>query len=409
MRTTVLVVGAGQAGLATSAWLTRAGIDHVVLERDTVASSWRTRRWDSLRLLTPNWMTRLPGYAYLGDDPDGYLRAREVADLLEGYGRAVGAPVRRHTTVTGVERTASGFRVDTDDGPWWCRAVVVATGAEGEPVLPDVAGALPPTLQQVPALRYRGPGDLAPGAVLVVGASASGVQIADELRRTGRPVTVAVGEHVRVPRRYRGRDIYRWMDEIGLLDERYDEVDDLERVRRLPSLQLAGTPRQSSLDLATLRAAGVEIVGRLVGVAGRRAQFSGSLANMIKAADLKQARLLDRIDEHIVEHDLVDRASAPGRPAPTLAPAPVTELDLSRFAAVVWATGHRPRYPWLDPALLDARGRIRHDGGVLPIPGMYVLGLPFTRRRRSNLLGGVGSDAHELCAHLVEHVRRPAA
>ena len=290
MRTTVVVIGGGQAGLAMSWWLTRAGIDHVVLERGVVAQSWRTRRWHSLRLLTPNWMTRLPGHSYDGDDPDGYQRADEVVALLDAYARAFDAPVRPHTTVVGVAPDASGFQVDTDDGSWRCRAVVVATGTEGEAKVPALARDLPDHLQQITALGYREPGQVAPGEVLVVGASASGVQIADELQRAGRRVTVAVGDHVRVPRTYRGRDIYRWMHELGILDERYDEVPDLVRARRLPSLQLAGTPQRRTLDLAALSAAGVELTGRFVGVARGRAQFSGSLPNLIKAADLKQGR-----------------------------------------------------------------------------------------------------------------------
>ena len=404
MRTTVVVIGGGQAGLAMSWWLTRAGVDHVVLERGAVAESWRTRRWRSLRLLTPNWMTRLPGRGYDGADPAGYQRAGEVVDVLDAYARSFDAPMRTHTTVVGVAPTTSGFQVDTDDGSWRCRAVVVATGTEGESKLPALARDLPGHLQQITALGYREPGQVAPGEVLVVGASASGVQIADELQRAGRQVTVAVGDHVRVPRTYRGRDIYRWMDELGILDERYDEVEDLVRARRLPSLQLVGTPRRRTLDLAALSTEGVALTGRFVGVARGRAQFAGSLTNLIKAADLKQGRLLDRIDAHIDEHGLGDLTGPPDRPSPTPVPALVTERELARFAAVVWATGHRPRYPWLDPALLDHRGAIRHDGGLLDVPGMYVLGLPFTRRRRSNLLAGVGPDAQLLTAHLVEHL-----
>lgn len=406
MRTTVVVIGGGQAGLAMSWHLAGRGVDHVVLERGAVAQSWRSRRWDSLRLLTPNWMSRLPGHGYDGDDPDGYQRAGEVVALLDAYAAAFGAPVRPHTTVVGVAPTASGFRVDTDDGPWLGRAVVVATGTEGEARLPALTRDLPGHLQQVAASGYRGPGQVAPGAVLVVGAAASGVQIADELRRAGRPVTVAAGDHVRVPRTYRGRDIYRWMNDLGILHERYDEVPDLTRARRLPSLQLVGTPQRRTLDLAALSTMGVAICGRLVGVAGRRAQISGSLANMIKAADLKQARLLERVDAHVAEHGLADQVGPVDRPAPTPMPPVVTELDLDRFSAVVWATGHRPRYPWLDPALLDHRGALRHDGGMLAVPGMYVLGLPFTRRRGSNLLAGVGPDATLLCAHLMGHLRR---
>ncbi len=409
MNTTVVVIGGGQAGLAMSWWLTRGGVDHVVLERGAVGQSWRTQRWSSLRLLTPNWMSRLPGRGYAGGDPAGYQRAGEVVDMLDAYARSFAAPLRPHTAVVGVAAAASGFQVDTDDGPWRSRAVVVATGTEGESRVPALATDLPAHLQQLTALRYRGPEQVAPGDVLVVGASASGVQIADELQRAGRRVTIAVGDHVRVPRTYRGRDIYRWMDELGILDERYDEVPDLVRARRLPSLQLAGTPQRRTLDLAALTASGVELTGRLVGVARGRAQFSGSLANMIKAADLKQARLLDRIDAHIDEHDLRDLVRAPDRPQPTPQPPVVTELDLARFSAVVWATGHRPRYPWLDPALLDHRGAIRHDGGVLEVPGMYALGLQFTRRRGSNLLAGVGADARLLSDHLVEQLRRKEA
>ncbi len=406
MRTSVVVIGGGQAGLAMSWWLTRGGVDHVVLERDEVAQSWRARRWHSLRLLTPNWMNRLPGQEDNGGEPEGYLSATEVVDLLGGYARSFAAPVRPHTSVVGVGRTASGFRVDTDDGPWRCRAVVVATGTEAESRVPALARELSGDLQQVTALSYRGPAQVAPGAVLVVGASASGVQIADELRRDGRPVTLAVGDHVRVPRTYRGRDIYRWLDELGILDERYDEVENLVRARRLPSLQLVGTPQRRSLDLAALSAAGVELTGRLVGIARGRAQFSGSLTNFIKAADLKQARLLDRVDAHVDECGLGDEVGPPDRPSPTPVPAVVTELDLARFTAVVWATGHRPRYPWLDPGLLDRHGAIRHDGGVMDTAGMYVLGLPFGRRRRSNLLAGVGPDARHLYTQLVEHLGR---
>jgi putative flavoprotein involved in K+ transport len=407
VRTTVVVVGAGQAGLATSWELTSRGVDHVLLERDAVAQSWRARRWDSLRLLTPAWMTRLPGLPGTGDgDGDRYQPAGEVVALLDAYARSVGAPVRACTTVVGVTRAASGFRVHTDDGSWHCRAVVVATGTEGEARVPAVAGELPGRLQQVTALAYHGPAQVAPGEVLVVGGSASGVQIADELRRAGRPVTVAVGDHVRVPRTYRGRDIYRWMHDLGILDDRHDRVPDLVRARRLPSLQLVGTPERRTLDLAALSAAGVRITGRLVGVRGRVAQFSGSLANLLTAADLKQARLLNRVDTYIGEHGLGDRVGPPDRPSPTPLPPVVTELDLARFSAVVWATGHRPSYPWLDPALLDHRGALRHDGGTLPAPGMYVLGLPFTRRRRSNLLAGVGFDARDVCVRLVEHLRR---
>jgi putative flavoprotein involved in K+ transport len=377
----------------------------VLLERGAVAQAWRTRRWDSLRLLTPNWMTRLPGHSYAGPDPDGYMTAAQVATHLTGY--AVGAPVRTGVEVVGVRPAPDGFRVDTTAGAWRCRAVVVATGAAGDPLLPRAAAALPPRVQQVSSLEYRRPELVAPGGVLVVGAAASGVQIADELRRAGREVTLAAGAHIRVPRTYRGRDIHAWLDAIGHLDERFDEVEDIVKARRTPSLQLVGSAPRRDLDLAVLGAAGVRVVGRFVGATDRLARFAGSLAVAVTDADLRLGRLLDRIDEHITERW---PAAGPGpRPDRVRLPTPPTELDLAGIAAVVWATGYRPRYPWLDEILLDAYGRIEHTGGVLDVPGMYVLGLPFLRRRKSSFLDGVGPDAEELTTHLVAHLGARAA
>ncbi|MFI0350189.1 NAD(P)-binding domain-containing protein [Actinomadura sp. 9N407] len=411
MKTAVVVIGGGQAGLAMSRCLTGRSVDHVVLERGGVAQAWRGERWDSLRLLTPNWMSRLPGHRYDGDDPDGYMPAAEVADFLESYGRSFGAPVLPGTTVTAVRIGHAGSLVETDQGSWRCRAVVLATGAAGSARVPAVAAAIPAGIRQLTALDYRGPAQVGTGGVLVVGASAAGVQLADELSRAGRSVTLAVGDHVRVPRTYRGRDIYRWMDAIGRLDERYDQVEDLARARRLPSLQLVGTPEGRPLDLNALAASGVRIVGRLVGVSRGRAQFSGSLANLVTGADLKLHRLLDLIDEHVAAYGLIGRVGAPDRPGPTRVPVAPTEVELARFATVVWATGYRPRYPRLDGALFDRHGRLRHDGGVAAAPGTYVLGLPFLRRRRSSLIAGAGPDARELCDHLVRHLsqRRAAA
>jgi putative flavoprotein involved in K+ transport len=409
MRTTVVVIGAGQAGLAMSRCLADRGVDHVVLERGEVAGAWRTQRWDSMRLLTPNWLSRLPGYRYRGDDPDGYMSAAQVAGYLEGYCRTSGAPVRPGTTVVGVHPTPSGLRVDTDAGSWRCRAVVVATGGAADPLVPAVSTALPARITQLTAVDYRRPDQVGDGGVLVVGASASGVQIADELRRAGREVTLAAGAHTRVPRTYRGRDIHWWMDAIGHLDERYDEVADIAKARRAPSLQLVGAVPRRTLDLAGLSAAGVRVVGRLVGASERRAQFSGSLAALTADADLRQLRLLDRIDRHVEERGWTDVCGPPDRPHRTRLPSPPTQADLAGVGTVVWATGYRPRYPWLDPALLDRAGRIRHVGGVLDAPGLYVLGLPFTRRRKSSFLDGVGPDAEELCALLVARLGRGVA
>ncbi len=290
MHTTVTIIGAGQAGLAMSHCLSERSIDHLVLERSEVANSWRTERWNSLRLLTPNWLSRLPGWTYRGDDPHGYMTASELVGFLEGYRLAIGAPVETNSTVLSVTATNLGYRVATEHGPVSCRAVVVAAGACSTPKIPSIASELSSQIRQLAPIHYRHPGDVEDGRVLVVGASASGVQLAEELARSGRDVALAVGQHTRLPRTYRGMDIHWWMDAMGLLDTRFDEVDDIAKARRLPSLQLVGSPEHRTLDLNALTDIGVELVGRLVGVNGGHAQFSGSLANTCADADLKMGR-----------------------------------------------------------------------------------------------------------------------
>ena len=404
MRTTVVIIGAGQAGLAMSHCLTERSIDHVLLERGESANSWTTERWDSLRLLTPNWLSRLPGWTYQGDDPDGYMTATEVAEHLRAYRRSFSAPVESNTTVLSVESTADGFTVATDQGPWHCQSVVVATGACSTPKIPALASELPASINQLAPIHYRNPEMVDDGGVLVVGASASGAQIADELCRSGRNVTLAVGDHVRLPRSYRGMDIHWWMNAIGQLDERYDEVEDINRARRLPSLQLVGSPERRTLNLNSLSAQGVELVGRFAGLRDHTAQFSGSFANQCLSADLKQGRLLDRIDEFATDEGLDGELLAPERPEPTATGVARTEIDINDIKTVIWATGFKPDYPWLPSDVLDHKGAIRHDGGVMETAGMYVLGLPFTRRRKSSFLDGVGPDAMELSDHLVSYL-----
>jgi putative flavoprotein involved in K+ transport len=235
--------------------------------------------------------------------------------------------------------------------------------------------------------------------VLVVGASATGVQLADEIRRAGRPVTLAVGEHIRVPRRYRGRDIQWWMDAAGILDVRHDEIDDLGRARDVPSLQLVGDAQGRMLDLNALAASGVRLAGRLAGIRDGKALFSGSLAHQAALSDLKMTRLLEAIDAWAAERGI--EAPPPERFAPTrIEASPPLSLALREFRTVLWATGFRPDFSWLEAPVFDRKGRIRHEGGVVDAPGLYLMGMPFLRRRKSALIDGAGEDARELAAHL---------
>jgi putative flavoprotein involved in K+ transport len=373
----------------------------VVLERGEVANSWRRERWDSLRLLTPSWQTRLPGLQYEGPDPDGYMTAGEVTEFISRFAQISGAPVRTGTEVTSVRRLDGGYVVRTTDGEYRCRAVVIASGACNRAAVPALASGVPASVEQFTPFDYRDPAKLPEGGVLVVGASATGVQLAAELQRSGRPVTLSTGEHVRLPRMYRGRDVLWWMEASGVWDQRYDSFDDLTRARRLPSPQLAGTPERSTLDLNALTSIGVELVGRWAAVRDGHALFSGGLRNVFSLADLKLGRLLDTFDAWAPELDLASSE----RFEPTRVPSSARlQLDLrsGEIRSILWATGFRPDYSWLDVPVLDAKGHLRHEGGVVDSPGLYALGLPVLRRRKSTFICGIEDDAREVISHLAD-------
>jgi len=402
------VIGAGHAGLAISRVLTEQSLEHVVLERGEVANSWRHERWESLRLLTPNWQCRLPGYPYRGKDPDGFMTMPEVVECISDFAAAISAPVRTHTTVTSVSRANSGYRISTNSGDIHCQSVVLASGAANVPHVPKVREAVPARIECVTTFEYCNPQRLPPGGVLVVGASATGVQLADEIQRSGRPVILSVGEHVRLPRTYRGRDVLWWMENSGVWSQRYDEVDDLERARGLPSPQLIGSPEHKTLDLNVLRAAGVEIVGRLAAIRDGRALFSGGLANHFALADLKMQRLLDTFDEWACRTGRDVEVGPREKFEPTRVPAaPRLSIDLQsgEIRSIVWATGFRPDYRWLDVPVLGRKGELRHDGGVVvDAPGMYAIGLPVLRRRKSTFIIGAEDDARDLVGHLARYL-----
>jgi putative flavoprotein involved in K+ transport len=398
--TQAIVIGAGQAGLAMSWCLGRHGVAHVVLERGRVAERWRSERWDSLRLLTPNWLTRLPGLVYAGPEPDGFLSMPEVVGFLDDYARIAAAPVETGTTVRRVRRLGSHYSVETDRGTWQAPVVVIATGYCDKPRIPAAAAGLPAWVHQATPSTYRNPDSLPEGGVLVVGASSSGVQLADELRSSGREVTLAVGRHIRVPRRYRDRDIMWWLDRTGILTKPVAKVADLAAVRREPSLQLVGSPEGRDVDLEQLARSGVRLVGRLAGIEGGRVRFAADLHETTAAAEHRLQRLLAKLDRTAtaLQH------TVPVERVPSIVlEAPATTLDLAAagIRTVLWATGFRRDYAWLDVPVLDAAGEIVHDGGVTPSPGLYVLGLNFLRRRNSSFIAGAGEDAAELASDIL--------
>lgn len=402
-RTDTIVIGGGQAGLAMSRCLSDRAIDHVVLERGRVGERWRSERWDSLRLLTPNWLSRLPGFRYQGPDPDGYMTMPEVVDYFERYAQSFAAPVEVGTTVQAVVSADGGYRVVTNRGVWRAANVVIATGYCDVAFVPDMGAGLPEDVLQLVPTRYRSPSQLPEGGVLVVGAAASGIQLADEIHSSGRPVTLSVGRHTRLPRRYRGKDILWWLDVMGIFDETIEHVFDADISRHQPSLQLVGRPDHSTLDLSMLQDRGVRLVGRAVGLAGYTVSFADDLVAYTAAADVKLAKLLTRVDDFVARGGLAGTVGDPEPFVPFHWPAPApTEINLraAGIRTVLWATGFRRSYPWLKAPVLDERGEIRHRGGVTPAPGLYVLGLQFQRRRKSAFIDGVGDDASVLAEHL---------
>jgi putative flavoprotein involved in K+ transport len=410
-RIDTVVIGGGQAGLAMSRCLSDVRVDHVVLERGRVAERWRTERWDSLRLLTPNWQTRLPGFRYDAANPDGYMSMPELVAFLETYAASFGAPIELGASVLSVERAGARFIVETTRSTWRARHVVIATGYSDRPFVPPLARHLSTRIAQIVPTQYRNPAQLPPGGVIVVGASATGVQLAEEIHASGRPVTLAVGRHQRLPRTYRGRDILWWLDAMGALDATTKDVFDVETSRHQPSLQLVGR-RGRSLDIAILARRGVRLLGRLVDAADERMSFDDDLVANAAASDVKLAEMLHRIDTFIADRAIAACPSRSFRPTwPWAARVTKTTLDLAAagIETVVWATGFVRRYPWLHVPVFDERGEIRHDGGITPVPGLYVLGMHFQRSRKSAFIDGVGADAAFLADRIVHETTFHAA
>ena len=398
-----MIIGAGQAGLALSHYLSRARLEHVVLDRGRIGERWHSERWDSLALLTPNWLNRLPGSAPHAHR-NGYLPGSAFATYLDDYAHSFSAPVQEGVSVLEVAKGKTGFVVETDSDTWRARNVVIATGWADEPRMPAVAPAVPPEIAQLHSNAYRSPDGLAPGGVVVVGAGPSGQQIALELRRAGREVTLAVGRHGRAPRRYRGRDLYSWLAETGSLDQTLDDVPhEREPSEMSPSLVLSGANGGESLDLAMLDQLGVVVTGRLQGFSGRYAFFAADLQATVLAVDDRAVRMLGKLDRHLAEvHGFEPPAARPLEPQLLHRGPRLLDLEGAGISTVIWATGYGRSYPWLNVDVRGDDGEIVHWRGVTAVPGLYALGLRFQHRRKSHFVGGVGDDARFVAVHMIK-------
>ena len=400
-KTDVIIIGGGQAGLAMSRVLQTRGIDHLVIERGEIAERWRSERWDSLRLLTPNWMTRLPGHRYEGPDQDGYMSRNDVISFLSGYGERNSAPVLTRTEVHRVVPMSGGYEAATSSGVFTARAVVLATGYCDHAHVPAFANSIPESVKQISPSEYKNPGCLDPGATIIVGASATGLQLADEINTSGREAIVCVGRHIRMPRRYLGHDIMHWLDCMGMLDQTWKEVPDIDKARRQPSLQLVGRPDARDLSLGDLAKSGVRIVGRSLDADRNGMRLSTDLSMTVSLAEHKLSGLLSRID-NFARASGIDTIDA-CRPVPLALTSATQTVDFKseNIGNIVWATGFKRDYNWLNVPVLSEAGELVHQGGITPSPGLYALGLPFMRRRKSTFMDGVGADAIDL-AHFIE-------
>lgn len=391
-----VVIGAGHAGLAVSNLLSARGVDHVVLERDAVASNWRTARWDSFTLLTPNWATWLPGWHYTGDDAQGFMGKGEIISYLEDYAASFAAPVRTGVTVEGLSAMDGGsLRLRTDAGEMDATIVIVATGPFQRPRTPRWAQDLPSRLTQLHSSEYRSPEALPDGPVLVVGAGPSGQQIADDLVRAGRETYLSVGRHRRVPRRYRGRDYYWWLELGGWYEKTAEDVP-LSRRRDSVSPALTGTPERRDLDLRELHSRGVSLLGRAIGVEGGTLSLRTDLAATLATGDRAYDEFTSWVEARLHRFDgLYDDPEQ--RPVFAEPPEPPDTLPLDRVSTVIWATGFRLDFErWVDLSIIDGDGYPIHRRGVTSVPGLYFTGLPWLHRLRSPFIRGAEEDARHI-------------
>lgn len=399
----VVVVGGGQAGLAASYCLRERGIDHLVLEANRLGHEWRTHRWDSFCLVTPNWQCRLPGFPYRGPDPDGFMVRDEIVRYLEEYAASFGPPLIEGVRVSRLRRATTGvFELSTSHGQLTADQVVVATGPYHTPSVPRMAERLPADVVQLHSRDYRSPGQLPDGAVLVVGTGQSGCQIAEDLHLAGRQVHLAVGSAPRVARFYRGRDCVAWLDKMGHYRKGIDEFADADAVRMRVNHYVTGRDGGRDIDLRAFARDGMRLYGRLAGVAGAIVSFADDLQANLDGADAVAEGIKDAIDAHIAAHAIDAPREARYLPVwePSVDHPRSLDLCAAGIASVVWSTGFVRDHRWIEVPVFDGRGYPMHWRGATSCPGLYFLGLPWQRSWGSGRFEAVGRDAEFLAGHI---------
>jgi putative flavoprotein involved in K+ transport len=403
-----VVLGAGQAGLAVSYYLTQDRLPHVVLEQDFVGATWQNKRWDSFTLVTPNWMNQLPGFAYRGNDPDGFLPRAEVVSYLQDYARSFGAPVASGVRALKVSRESDGrpYRVETTAGAWRARNVVVATGYFTRERIPEFAARIPKSIVQIASGEYRNPGALPPGAVLVVGSGQTGCQIAEELLESGRRVYLAVGSAGRQPRRYRGKDICWWIAQMGIYGRSFENpAAPVERYRANP--MCSGKNGGHALNLEKFAADGMTLLGHVQGLHGSTLVLAPGVGEAVAKSDQFSKWLMKLVDGYIQAKGLDtqpanEQNTDDGVPARRVAIDEVAELDLAAhgISSIVWSTGFMCDFSWIELPVFDDRGYPVQTRGVTGVPGLYFCGLHWLHCLKSGLIYGVGEDAQHVTQHL---------
>jgi len=403
-RVGAIIVGAGQAGLAASYCLSELGVPHVVLERDRLASSWREDRWDTFCLVTPNWQCRLPAYPYAGEHPDGFMLKDQIVAYVEGFASSFDPPLYEGVTVERVERADGGFRVRTSHGELTGDQVILAVGGYHVPAVPRIAAALSPQVTQLHSSGYRNPSSLPDGPVLVVGSGQSGAQIAEDLHLAGREVHLSVGSAPRVARFYRGRDCVAWLEDMGHYDMPIEQHPEGLAARKEPNHYVTGRDGGHDLDLRAFARDGMHLHGRLTRIDGSGLSFADDLAANLNAADATADRIKDAIDRYIAARGIEAPAEPRYRPVwkPGAARSGERLVAPGGLSTIVWATGFRSDWSWVQVPAFDGAGYPTHHRGVTTVPGLYVLGLPWLHTWGSGRFASIDRDARHIAERVVE-------